>query len=250
MSSVYRDQKAPLSPEEMADPTLRKNVFRALGRDLSYEIRHGMTTDAPGAIARLMEKAFKAGQEAKLQAVEAAGKASRHRDVTEMDVPSFPRSQLYMLRLVLGLPTEPVEGMPPRDGRNLEATGLILLKKPAVPGFPATVTRDQWLSTGMLRKDGLSNKAVLPLVKMGLLDEPLDLNQGWQVTYITEWGFELLACGRTSSISNRHPGTSTTFKIYRDLLGERPRDLLLKAGREIGIVKDAPDDGAGPGHRR
>lgn len=64
-----------------------------------------------------------------------------------------------------------------------------------------------------------SNKSILPLVKLGLMAQPRNLGGGWRATYLTEWGFELLVTGRTSGPDSRPEGKSSTYRLYRKLLG-------------------------------
>ncbi|MCS4089095.1 hypothetical protein [Rhizobium sp. BK176] len=97
-----RNLSDPLDLGEIAEASLRKNVFRELGRELSYEIKQGYNTDAPGSIARLMEKAFKAGLELGADPSFSATQRTAKRVMGEIDIPSLPRQQIYLIRLAMG----------------------------------------------------------------------------------------------------------------------------------------------------
>ena len=50
----FRDR---IDASSVADPALRKNVFRDMARDFTQAWKEGGVTDQPGTIARMMEAA-------------------------------------------------------------------------------------------------------------------------------------------------------------------------------------------------
>lgn len=229
--SIKRRQNDPLDLAEISDANLRKNVFREIGRDLSY---HG-STDMPGAIARLMEKAFKAGLKLGTNPNFSPYQKDTNRPMTEMDIPSSPRKKLFLIRVVLGADNL-TRNRPPK---KLVSEALVLIMRPRRPGL-SIITRDEWLLPCEFKKDGLSNRVVMPLIKLGLYTTPHDLAlPGWKATFVTEWGFELLMTGQTRGLTDRKPGKSSTWSQYRNLMGDDLDDLLKRAGRTLGLIKDS-----------
>ncbi|MCS4089096.1 hypothetical protein FHT76_000685 [Rhizobium sp. BK176] len=112
--------------------------------------------------------------------------------------------------------------------------------RPKHPGMPSTISRDEWLIPLGYDRKGLSNKVVNPLIKLGLYSTPYELNGGWKVTFMTEWGFELLTTGQTRGLDDRVSGTSSTAKQYQSLFGDDINDLFRRAGRKLGVIKDEP----------
>lgn len=234
--SITRYRKEPLELVEISDSSLRKNVFREIGRDLSSCIKAGVVTDTPGEIARLMEKAFRAGLELGADPRFDANQKTPRRTMTDMDIPSLPRDQIYFIRHALGIDGRQVE----RRFRETPAEALVLIMRPKIPGLPSTLSRDEWLLPHGFG-DPLSNKVVNPLIKLGLYHEPQELGHGWKVSFMSEWGFELLTTGKTRGMDDRRTGTSSTVEQYLELVGDDFDDLFQRAGRQLGIFKTEPE---------
>lgn len=251
----FRDRVEASSVE---DPALRKNVFREMARDFTQAWKEGCVTDRPGAIARMMEAAYRAGLEAPRHAMEAGhartpGRISTRR-FTDMDVPSFPRDRLFNLRLWMfgASPMRDSDNRYPANGTHEPHSGqLALLMRPAVPGFPSTVSRDEWMlaSSSPGKPEIFSNKAVLPLIKLGLYEATQPMEGGWRFAALTEWGFELLATGETTMPDERMPGRSSTYGRYRAAAGDGR--LLRNAAIALGVVESdvADEPQAGPSPR-
>jgi len=232
--SFRRRSTDKLDIEEMQDADLRKSVFREMGRDLVDRIKDGVLTDRPGAVARLMEMAFRAGME--------TAKADRHFDakdrvarrMTEADVPSTPRRYLSTFRFALF-------GGHDIGQRRLETRpeGLIFFMRPRDPRFPSTMSRDDWfLSYPSGDRETFSNKTIGPLIKLGLIEDR-DMSNGWRFGTWTEWGYELLATGKTAMPDDRKQFGSSTIAEYRELVSGEPGPLR-RAAAALGLLRDDP----------
>ena len=222
----YRDHRSPVDPAEMDDPALRRNVFRAMASDFLACAKEGAVTDRAGSIARMMEAAFKAGQSAAPSLGPKAG-AARRREITDMDIPSLPRRELFTLRLIL---------FGSRSDRHPEPIQLALWMSPKVPGFPSEMSSDRWRVPGNQIGDGFSNKTVLPLVKAGLYEATEPDDEGYRYARLTEWGYELLAKGRTAHEQVRQQGHSTTYRTYAALVNGR--SLEDEADTVLGQIRE------------
>lgn len=223
----HRDYRNPIASEDVRDPALRKNVFREMARDFIAMMKEGGITDRPGTIARMMEAAYRAGLETPRDAETAVSRSTRaaHRPrmFTDMDVPSFPRDRLEELRLWL-FGSSPYgdrgDGYPLNGRKDPGHEQIVLFMRPAHPGMPASVSRDEWMLAIDGGHRGFSNKGILPLVKLGLYEASEPDGNGWRFAILTEWGFELLATGSTSPPEARVPGASTTAARYRTCVGD------------------------------
>lgn len=242
---IRRSYRHAIDPAEMADPALRKNVFREMARDFTSAMKEGAVTDRPGTIARMMEAAYKVGLEAASDKASdtSFGLARRPARFTDMDVPSLPRQQLSYIRLYLFGSYE----IGPHVDRN-RVPGkeqFALLMRPAIPGMPSSVSRDEWMLASFGERKTFSNKAILPLVKLGLYKATESDANGWRFAVLTEWGFELLATGQTAMPDERTPGSSSTFDRYLDCLDDRE---VIKAAA-IALRLYTPEDGPSPNPR-
>lgn len=227
-----RDIKNPLDLNEISDSALRKNVFRELGKDLSRKLKDGYTTDGPGSIARLMEMAFKAGVELGSDPNFSPTATDRKRRMTDMDVPSLPREQMYRIRMALG-----IDALHGRNLRELNPQAMVMFMRPKLRGLPSSMSRDGWLCVGTYDSEGLSNKVVNPYLKLGLYTEDYKLgDDGWRIVVLSEWGFELMLTGETSGMEARSPGTSSTYKMFREALGDDPLELVRSAGATLKVI--------------
>lgn len=201
----HRDYRDQIASEDVRDPALRKNIFREMARDFTAMMKEGGITDRPGTIARMMEAAYRAGLETPRDAETAVSRSTRaaHRPrmFTDMDVPSFPRDRLEELRLWL-FGSSPYgdrgDGYPLNGWKDPGHEQIVLFMRPAHPGMPASVSRDEWMLAIDGGHRGFSNKGILPLVKLGLYEASEPDGNGWRFAILTEWGFELLATGSTS----------------------------------------------------
>lgn len=248
----FRDR---IDASRVQDPALRKNVFREMARDFTQAWKDGVITDRPGTIARMMEAAYRAGLEAPRQSMQAGVPRTPGRNAprrfTDMDVPSFPRDRLYNLRLwMFGASSgRDPDGLYPANGTHEPHSGqLALVMRPAAPGFPSTISRDEWMLASHHGKgrETFSNKAVLPLVKLGLYQATEPMEGGWRFALLTEWGFELLATGETAMPDERVPGRSSTYGRFRAAAGDG--HPIRTAAIALGVMEpeDADRPAAGP----
>ena len=251
-----RRWKDRMEPEEAADADLRKSIFREMANDFFFDLKHGMITDRPGSIARMLEQAFKAGALAAKADDTFDSKDRLKRPLTEKDVPSLARDALRWFRYALGGGFTFDNFYDPVETLNIGQTGepfrpeaLTLFMRPKIPGFPSTITKDEWFLWMGHSKHTFSNKVVGPLEKAGLLDVSNLNEQGWRMAFINEWGFELLATGRTSFQEDRKPGASSTFASYRELVNCDPNPLEL-AAKALGLFGEEEDDTPTPGRRK
>lgn len=233
--SVRRDWRDKLDPVELADVDLRKSIFREMANDFLRSVKHGVVTDRPGSIARMMEQAFKAGALAAKVDADFDSRDRLKRPLTEMDIPSLAREALRWFRYALGGGWNLDNFYQPADTLNIgngaepfRPEALVLFMRPKMRGLPSTMTKDEWYLSLPYDKETFSNKVVGPLEKAGLL-KTSDLERGWRIGFVTEWGFELLTTGQTSFPEYRKQGASTTFSAYRELIGRDPVRLAVKA---------------------
>jgi len=215
---------------DVADADLRKSIFRDMAKSLVQSMREGAVTDRPGSIARLMEHAFRAGVEVAKSDRQFDSKDRLKRKMTEQDIPRLSREALRWFRYGLSGGHETPQREP------LRAAALVLFMKPKVPGFPSTVSKDEWLMSEF-RATTLSNKIIGPLEKLKLIDCQ-DLESGWRIGTFNEWGFELLMTGQTSFSEDRSPRGSSTASLYGKLLEEKP---IRKAAIALGLAAEEPD---------
>lgn len=219
--------------DDISDAAVRKNIFREFGKDLSASIRSGRQTDAPGAVARLMEQAFRAGLALGADTAFKPTDKDDARVVTDMNVPSLPREQLYIIRMSLGI--DPFGRGGSRTGK-CRSEALVMFMRPRDRRLPSTMSRDAWLHVGRVSADGLSSKVVNPLIKMGLYEEPWETQGEWRIAFMTEWGFELMVTGQTSGVKQRHEGGSSTYEEYSRLVGQDRWAVVQRAGKELQVI--------------
>ncbi|MCS4089310.1 hypothetical protein [Rhizobium sp. BK176] len=174
----------------------------------------------------MMEKAFRAGLELGADPSFSPTQRDQHRPMTDLDVPPLPRRQMQYIRWAMG---DSYDETPIVTGDPKPET-LVLIMRPG-----NSYVRDEWLCVDCYAPNGLSNKVVNPLIKLGLYAKALDIGNGWKVTFLTEWGFELLVTGKTKGLDGRIDGSSSTFERYAKLLGNDLNALFRRAGRNLNI---------------
>jgi len=209
-----------LMRDDVADPKRRRAVFREAGKSLTWA--RDVITDRPGAIASLMELAFEAGKASVSESRRTAdARASRMRDI---DVPSLSRAIFAdWRRFKVGTSRQ-------GDVSSLDAFRFILLR--GDPNVPSRLSADRWIEYGRSIDFSRSNKAMRPLLKMGLFRERhVELADGSAAlsAELTEWGFELLVTGTTAFCEARVDGTSSTFESFCAVAEQRP--IPREAGR-------------------
>lgn len=182
-----------------------------MAKDLVDDIRNRRVTDAPGEVARLMEKAFKAGLAAReMNPDTKPSSRTTNRRMTDRDLAPTAVKAIQMMRLFSvgykyydGPPGEPPYKHPPH---------AVLFLVPQMQGIYAALTKDDWrLASRHGEHQDYSNKAIGPLIKAGLLEENW-LQSGMQIATFTEWGYELLVTGETSLPENRVRHQSATAR--------------------------------------
>lgn len=244
------DYKDWPDPSDVLDPALRKNVFRAMARDFTGIMKTGLVTDRPGTIARMMEAAYRAGlgtpRDADVAASGVDQGADHPRRFTDMDVPSFPRQCLRDLRSWLfdASPYDGKGGYPRNGSKEPGQEQITLVMRPGIRGMPSRLSRDEWMLAVDDGRRSLTNKAILPLVKLDLYRATVPHTNGWRCAVLTEWGFELLATGETAMPDARGEGTSSTASRYRACVGNG--GLLQAAITAMGLLEDEEPWGARP----
>lgn len=237
-----RRWKEKLEPAEAADADLRKATFRDMANDFLWDLKHGIITDRPGSIARMMEQAFKAGVLAARSDPTFDSKDRLKRSLTDMDVPSLARDALKWFRYALGGGFgihdfyKPVETLDLGKTEPFRAAGLVVFMRPKIAGLPPTLTKDEWFLWNGHSKQTFSNKVIGPLGKAGLLNIVGPDEVGRRLAVVNEWGFELLVTGRTSFPEDREPGTSGTYAVYQKLMHGTPNpvDAAIEAMKTDG----------------
>ncbi|BCB22283.1 hypothetical protein [Bosea sp. ANAM02] len=243
---THIDFKDKIDAPDVSDAGRRKNVFRAMAKDFLLAKREGVITDGPGAIARMMEQAYRAGQEgAKLDLSAGREAPLPSARFTEMDLPSTSREGLsYLRQHMFGAWTVPeIRAFPKR-------TRLFVFMRPPLDGIAAALTRDEWLvyCRGDVNPERISNKAFLPMIRAGLFDYVRGvLRGGWEVVSLTERGYELLRTGETCRGDAFKPGTTRTAREWSMIA--LPEDVVLPAavyiaGVEHGLIKERTPDPA------
>lgn len=109
------------------------------------------------------------------------------------------------------------------DMPSLDAFRFILL--PGDPNVPLRLSADRWIEYGRSIDFSRSNKAMRPLLKLGLFREKrVEFTVGSTAlsAELTEWGFELLVTGTTAFSEDRVDGTSSTFESFCAVAEQRP----------------------------
>ncbi|WP_262030749.1 hypothetical protein [Microvirga sp. Mcv34] len=184
----YVPYNAPLDLDEVRDVDLRKSIFRAMAK----ELLRSAPADKAASVARLMEKAFKAGFELARVDQTATTTDRLLRKMTEMDLPSLSRNHLSRLRLMVFGSTGfdfPARGDP---GAGDPGRVFFLWIPPNIV-FPA----GRWRA---VEEDwdlyDTSEKTLGPFIKLGLMKE--FISNGDRFCFLTEYGYELLRTGETS----------------------------------------------------
>lgn len=237
----FRDR---FTADDVADPTRRKGVFREMAKDLLRGNREGAVTDAPGAISRLMELAYKAGIEAGKSDLSASRTSTSApiSSFTELDLASLTRSQIPMLRLYLfgELSVGRVKRLP-------DSNEIFAFKRPKAPGLPSTMSRDEWLIKS--NRDGFSGKVFAPLIKSGMYQTVEGMFRGgWEVAFLTERGYELLRTGETCRAENYRVGGTRTFDEYRSVMPDESTmvESVVSSAVAMGLMKPPESVPQGP----
>jgi len=204
----------------------RQAAYRSVGYQLCEEIESGVLIDAPAKLARILELVFKVGMDYGSVPPEVREKAERlwespysnspaekvtPKSFTQAELPYLVNLYLSHMRLVLGRDRNN------RQFREATAESLVMVMRPGSPGGASNKAADKWFNAVTEGEFGWSNKAVDYLVNAGFYEEPMELEDGWKVSRITEWGFELFATGETKVVQDRQPGASSTFAEYANL---------------------------------
>lgn len=184
----YVPYNAPLDLDEIRDVDLRKSIFRAMAK----ELLRSAPVDKAASVARLMEKAFKAGFDLARTDQAATTTDRLLRKMTEMDLPSLSRNHLSKLRLMVfgssGWDLPP--GGDPGAGDPGRVFYLWIVPNVVFPaGRWRAVEED-------LDIYDTSEKTLGPFIKLGLMKE--FMSNGNRFCFLTEYGYELLRTGETS----------------------------------------------------
>lgn len=147
--------------------------------------------------------------------------------LTDADLPASVRQRFPTLKLLLGIDLD--------GSKRRETTikGIVLVMLPRRPG-----DRDQWLSPILGKQTPFSLNFVNAMVGLGLYQHPVEVDGGWMVTHLNEWGFELLMTGKTADRRNRASGLSQTHSQFEALMaGLSPVELLEKTAGKLGFVE-------------
>lgn len=212
----------------------RQLEFRTIGWELSERIKNGSSADPTGEIARLLELAFTAGLEfnfvSKLhpQVDRRGSPHSTPQSLMEDELPSLLKRGLFHIKLGLGFDVDR------RIYTNPNPEGLVMLLPPdALP-------RDKWFNAASGSYDGRSNKAVAQLIGLGLYEAPMELDDGWKVTFMTEWGYQLFKTGATKVLEDRYPGGSTTYREFAHMQRIDRHDLFRRVAGLAGFLVRSP----------
>ncbi|WP_107675078.1 hypothetical protein [Agrobacterium sp. LAD9] len=220
--------KDTLSLQDLTDAGLRKALFRDMSKALSGEIARGMCEDGPSSIAKLMERAFQTGLAMRAVPGLDSSREGIPAPLTEDDLPTSLKRQLYKFRLILGFA---LNGL-----RRREPTvrGMVLVMPPR-----RATHRDEWLSPVLKQSSPFSLNAVNEMLRLGLYERPQELSSGWMMTFMTEWGFEFLLTGATHGLEDRVPGSSGTYGAFKSLMESvTPSELFQHAAAELGYVEE------------
>lgn len=188
----------------------RAQMFRDAGERLVDEINAGKLFHARGSVARLLEEAFRAGIAFNsLPKSVAVVEERRPQYLVEDELPHIILECLLGLKHGLGWD---------REARRYDPTaeGLVLIAIPDDPDFPKKL-RGRWFNSVSYGRRSFSNQAVERLIKLGLYQAPVEMEDGGKVTQMTEWGYELFRLTATRAINDRTHGASRTFSEYSDL---------------------------------
>lgn len=222
--------KDQLTLMDLKDIVRRKRLFRDAGAALSGKIARGTCDDVPDAIARLMERSFQTG----LAMKNVPGLDVQNFDVplplTEADLPAKLRSQLYKFKLLVGL------GIDGSKRRAPSLRGMVLIMPPRRLEYSAPLGRDQWLSPILKQGSPFSLNTINKMVELGLYEPPCEVDDGWMITSLSEWGLELLTTGKTSHNEYRTRGASETQSLFESVMGNFSAiELFERTAGELGF---------------
>lgn len=209
---THADYRSKIDVEDAKDTDVRKQLFRQMSRDLVQCMKEGFVTDRAGAIARMMEHAFKAGLELGQSDPDATASDRYERSFTENDVPALTQRFMRLIKSsIFNGPTIVVGSTKVPRALNFVARQL-----PRDPRFPTTISRDEWILI-TASETRYSDKVFRPLIKLGLFVEhtPLDGNR---TVLLSEWGYELFKTGKTATVDDRKQGASSTYPEYWGIL--------------------------------
>ncbi len=200
-------------------------MFRDAGEHIVGEINAGKLFHAPGSVARLLEKAFRAGIAFNsLPKSATAIEDRRPQYLVEDELPNIVLECLLGLKHGLGWDRETRQYRPTPEG-------LVLIAIPDDPDFPKKL-RGRWFNSVSDGRRSFSNQVVERMIKLGLYQTPVEMYDGGKVTQMTEWGYELFRLTATRALDDRIPGASRTFAEYSDLTTcSWPRLYLIVAER-------------------
>ncbi|MGO7306891.1 hypothetical protein ACCS91_23655 [Rhizobium ruizarguesonis] len=210
----------------------RTRIFHDLGEVLVDDIRGGKLFSPPNSVARLLERAFRAGiafnSHVTTTVARSGDEPRRPQYLVEDELPYVILECLLQLKHGLGWDRE--------SGRyDPAAVGLVLIALPDDPEYPKKL-RGRWLNSVGYGRQGISNRAVDRLINLGLYQEPMEMDDGGKVTQMTEWGYELFRLTATRAMDDRNPGASRTFAEYCNLTTCDWSRLYMMVAEKNGFV--------------
>jgi hypothetical protein len=211
-------------------------LFREAGTALLNDIASGKLMSPSTAVARLLEKAFRAGIEISTLTMPAApsmpAPSSREEQkpikLEEENLPPVVAECLLQLKHGLGWDRETGQCDP-------VAEGLVLIALPDDPEYPKKL-RGRWFNSVSYGCRWISDRAVDRMVRLGLYRKPMTMEDGGMVTQMTEWGYELFKTAATRAAAVRVPGASKTFDEYCDLSERDWSRLYMMVAESNGFV--------------
>lgn len=207
----------------------RTQMFRDAGEHIVGEINAGKLFHAPGSVARLLEQAFRAGIAFNsLPKTAAVVEERRPQYLVEDELPPIILECLLGLKHGLGWD---------RETRRYDPTaeGLVLIAIPDDPDFPKKL-RGRWFNAVSDGRQSFPHQAVERMIKLGLYQAPMEMEDGGKVTQMTEWGYELFRLTATRAINDRIHGASRTFSEYSDLTTCDWQRLYLVVAERNGLA--------------
>jgi hypothetical protein len=221
---------------DCADDHIRGHIFREAAGTLSGSLKS--ETDVPGSIAAMMEKAFKTGIELARQPG-ARIEGIHRRDFGQLELPKAPRSAFEEVRLALGC-AQDHDGSIRVEVERITRECLVLFMRPADQKVPFAPRADRWFVGGAISNATFSNTVTSFWIEAGLYEKPYKMEDGWKVTFLTEWGLEFALTGSTSRPGHRVDGGSTTIDLYRRHFDGDRSALLRAAARKSGLLEPPP----------
>lgn len=219
-------------------PTRVRRLYRTMARLLYDGMRSGELEDPLTEIELALEAAFLDGSDyasftpalpqrsayacARQHSYPEPGLPARPQKLGEGDLPFLVNKYLPFIKLALGRRRDCSQS------RQAIPDGLVMIMRPGEPDGPPMKAADKWFNCVTEGAFGWSNTAARYLVQNGLFEEPLEVGEGWKISRMTEWGFELFATGRTKVATERRDGGSSTFAEYAPLADDDLYDLFAK----------------------